>query len=308
MKRVVLVIVGILLLLIGLGSIAIGTGIVVGAGSDGEFSADAGKANGNGKALVFNDFAVDTGGNSDALSGLADLTVGAKSTNGKRLFIGVGPVNQVNQYLSGFPHDIVSDISSDNGGTKIIPVPGKDEPAPPMDQSFWTARAQGNAPRISIDPAASQTLVVMNADASEQVAIDLQVGVKSRFLFPVGIGLIVVGAIFVLLAGWAFVRSRKKDEGLPPGAYPPAMATASGQVPLQYPPVPPTQPYQPPSQSPQAWQPPTDPPTAGQPQSAQPPTTQPPAWQPPAGPPAGDERPTTETSPFRPPDPPTPEQ
>lgn len=307
MKRVVLVIVGILLLLFGLGSIAIGTGIVVGAGSDGEFSAEAGNANGDGKALVFNDFAVDTGGTSDTLSGLADLTVGAKSTNGKRLFIGVGPVNQVNQYLSGFPHDIVSDISSDSGGTKVIPVPGKDQPAPPMDQSFWTVRAQGNSPRISIDPAATQTLVVMNADTSEQVAIDLQVGVKSRFLFPAGIGLIVVGAIFVLLAIWAFVRSRKKRTDLPPGAYPPAMATASGQVPQQYPPGPPVQPYQPPNsapQAPQAWQPPASPPVAGPPPTS--PPTQP--WQPPAGPSAGGEPPPTTTSPFSPPDPPTPEQ
>lgn len=288
MKRVVLVIVGILLLLIGLGSIAIGTGIVVGAGSDGEFSADAGQATGNGKALVFNDFAVDTGGNSDTLSGLADLTVAAKSTNGKRVFIGVGPVNQVNQYLTGFPHDIVSDISSDTAGTKVIPIPGKDDPAPPMDQSFWTVRAQGNAPRISIDPAVTQTLVVMNADTSEQVAIDLKVGVQSRFLFPAGIVLIVGGAIFVLLAIWAFVRSRKKDKGLPPGAYPPAMA--GGPVPQQYPPVPPAQPYQPPTHAPQAWQPP----------AAQAPQT----WQPPAGPPASGQPPAAPASPFIPPDPP----
>lgn len=221
MKRAFLIILGILLLLIGLATAAMGTVLIVAVGSDGTYSAEAGKVGGTGNALLLNEFTVDTGGYTDTVQKFATLTAGASATNGQQVFIGSGPSAAVANYLAGVPRDVVSEIGGNS--SKVIAIPGTTQPAAPDEQSFWTAKAEGTSPTITVEPRPETTLVIMNADSSAPVAVDLRVGIKSAVVFPAGIVLAVVGLLFVLLAIWSFLaarRARRKKAALQPQPQP----------------------------------------------------------------------------------------
>jgi len=230
MKRAVLIMTGLLLLVLGLGAATAGTGIVAAVGSDGAYSANAGKINGDGRALVLNDFTVNTGGNTDVVTSVADLTASVSAANGKDVFIGVGPAADVTKYLQNVQRDVVSDVSGDNA--RLIPIPGDTAPAPADQQSFWTSSATGSAPTIKLDPAGRQAMVIMMADGSQPVNVNLKVGIASSMLFPMGIGLIVAGLLLILLAIWAFVgarRNRKYKSNVITVPEPVAVAPTSAQ-------------------------------------------------------------------------------
>ncbi len=266
MKRAILIILGILLLILGLSITAAGVGVVVVVGSDGAVDTNAGRVTGTGYALVFNNFQVETPAAGTQAEQFADLTAGAVSTDGQPVFIGVGPSTEVTKYLTGVQRDVVSDISGNSA--KVTPIPGTQTPSPPQAQSFWTVSASGDSPTVALDGSgAGDALVIMNSDPTSPVSVDLKVGLKSTVLFPAGIGLVVVGVIFLLLAIWAFVRARKarKRNNLPPGGYPAAAVAAPAYpanpypvppatypAPTQAPPPQPAQPPDPPSNRPSA--------------------------------------------------------
>lgn len=250
MKRALLIILGFLLLLIGLGTAAVGTVMIVAVGSDGTYSADAGRVAGTGNALLLNEFTVDTGGYTDTVQKFATLTAGANATNGQQVFIGSGPSAAVDNYLAGVPRDVVSEIGGSS--SKVITIPGTAEPAAPDEQSFWTAKAVGTSPTITVEPRPGTTLVIMNADSSAPVAVNLSVGIKSAAVFPAGIVLAVVGLLFVLLAIWSFLAARR------------ARRNATARQPQPYVPpeplpyfAPPTAPTPQPQPQPQPQPPPT---------------------------------------------------
>lgn len=303
MKRFFSVLFGILFLLIGLVLAGTGTFLAAAGGTQGKITSPAGSVAGSGNALLFNDFAIDTGG-VDA-SKFADMTVGAKSLNGKELFIGLGSTGDVITYLNDVPRDAVTNISKgqstsnvapgvntpdalpglSNGQSTVTPIPGSKTPAPPTEQTIWTNSAQGMEPSIVLPGAtAGSTLVVMNLDGSPNVSIDLTLGVDSPRVFYGAIALIVVGIILIIIAILLFRKAgklkRAKKEAKQaqdaaaaqppaPGHVPPA-PTAPGVPPA--PPVPPQAPPIPPQAPPAAPpEPPADP-NAG-PQPGQPPQT-----------------------------------
>jgi hypothetical protein len=126
------------------------------------------------------------------------------SSNGKPLFVGVGPAADVAAYLSGVAHDEVVHVNMDGWKGPLSKDyrmnPGGPPAAPPAAHRFWTARASGTNVSL-IWPAGEGTwsMVVMNADGSAGVAADLGLGVKVNFLGWVALGLLIAGGIFVLL-------------------------------------------------------------------------------------------------------------
>lgn len=121
----------------------------------------------------------------------------------RELFIGIGPTAQVRDYLAGARHAVVTDVELDPFRATYRPVPGTSEPAGPADQSFWRESAQGSGSQ-SVEWEVAEgnwSAVVMNADASSGVDVRLSLGAKVGFIFWVGLGLVIGGA--VLLAGGA---------------------------------------------------------------------------------------------------------
>lgn len=286
MKRFFSVIFGILFLLIGLILAGTGTFLAAAGGTQGKITNPAGSAAGSGSALLFNDFAIDTGGVDS--SKLADMTVGARSLNGKELFIGLGSTSDVINYLNDVPRDAVTGISTNHA--TVTPIPGSATARPPTSESFWTVSAQGMEPSIILPGATSgSTLVVMNLDGSPNVSIDLTLGVDSPRVFYSAIALIVVGIILIIIAILLFRKAGKLKRSKKAAKQAQAQAEAAaiqqpipGQVPTQAPqtPMPPGTQVAPPiaPQPPQAQTAPTPqqqspgtPPVESQPKQDQPP-------------------------------------
>jgi uncharacterized membrane protein len=133
---------------------------------------------------------------------LASLRLTATSTTGDAVFIGIAPTAQVDGYLAGVHHTEVRDIQTTPFRVRYLDVPGQNRPAPPAAQEFWIESASG-AGEQSITTSwqsGDHSVVVMNADASRAVSVEVRGGVRIGFLAPVATALLAVG-IGTVLAG-----------------------------------------------------------------------------------------------------------
>lgn len=205
MKRALLAIVGAILAIVGIGVAGTGGTLAFLSGPDGVVSADAGRISGNGYALVFNEFTVNSVGDPTTVQQFAEMSMGAAAVDGKPIFLGIAPAQEVNDYLETTARDVVSDLS--DGSARVVPIPGRTVPKPPAEQDFWVSQAQGVDPKISLAKSGDdQTLVIMNADPEPVVSVDVTLGLTSTALFPVGLGLLILGTLLLVLGFWMIVK------------------------------------------------------------------------------------------------------
>lgn len=221
MKRVLLFILGAILLVVGLVFAGVGGTLASIVGPSGEVSTEVGKVSGDGYALVLNEFTINTVVNADAVDGMGEFTVNAKTLTSNQIFLGIGRSSDVNDYLSGSARDVVSDITG--GSSRVVPIPGPKVPGSPASQDFWLAQAQGSTPKIPLEKSGpGTTLVVMNVVPAKPVAADMSLGMTSSTLFPVGLGLLILGVLLIVLSVFVFVRAirGKKRPPVPPTTAP----------------------------------------------------------------------------------------
>jgi hypothetical protein len=125
------------------------------------------------------------------------------------IFVGIGDARSVADYLGGLPYaEVVHvDYHPFDVRYRIREVGGAvSPPAPPADQTFWAASAEGSGTQTVLWKVeeGSYSVVVMNADATRGVAVDAAVGAKVGWLLPLTIGLLVGGAL-VLCGGVAML-------------------------------------------------------------------------------------------------------
>lgn len=129
---------------------------------------------------------------------------------GPPLFVGIGPSTDVDRYLAGVNHTVITEF----WGDKTEAVDGGTPQSPPGTQDFWVASATGSgAQTVEWDPAdGSWTVVVMNADGRPGIAAGADLGAKIPALLWIAIGVLVAGAVFLaggaLLIAGAFRRDR----------------------------------------------------------------------------------------------------
>ena len=130
--------------------------------------------------------------------------------SGAALFVGIARSNDVDRYLAGVRHTVVSEFFRDR--TEL--VDGGPARSAPGRQRFWVASDSGRGTRtVDWDPSkGSWTVVVMNADARPGVAVAADLGARMPALLWIADGLLVAGAIFsaagvVLIVG--AIRSRR---------------------------------------------------------------------------------------------------
>ena len=124
----------------------------------------------------------------------------------KPVFVGIAPRAEVAAYLTDVEHSELISVTFAPFRATYRTVPGSRTPEPPGRQSFWAVSAEG-AGTQQVEAALQSgnwVVVVMNADASSQVAADLTAGVRSTLLGPITAGLI-VGTIVLLGAGVALL-------------------------------------------------------------------------------------------------------
>jgi hypothetical protein len=122
-------------------------------------------------------------------------------TPGKAVFIGIGPQADVEKYLAGVHHSELLNVYQRPFRADYRDVPGNSPAAPPADQGIWSASVSGSGEQELTWNLAPGTweIVVMNADASSGVDVQLQAGFHSDLFRPAATGLLVAGIIALLI-------------------------------------------------------------------------------------------------------------
>jgi Domain of unknown function (DUF4389) len=133
---------------------------------------------------------------------VGSIRIGAESANpDKDVFIGIGPRQDVDRYLSGSNYSELREVEFRPFRTEYREVQGTAQLSAPAGQTFWAASAAGSGEQ-NLDwkiEAGDWSVVVMNADASPGISADLQAGFRSELFGPIAAGLLAAGAILLLL-------------------------------------------------------------------------------------------------------------
>jgi hypothetical protein len=148
---------------------------------------------------------------------LGKLRVRAESNDGKPVFVGIARTADVDDYLRGTAHDVVTDVEYDPFDADYSARSGEREPAAPARQDFWAASAHGGgAQALTWDVGDGDwSVVVMNEDGSRGVDADVSAGVRLSWLDEAGFVALSTGAVLLLIAGaiaaLGFRRQRPED-------------------------------------------------------------------------------------------------
>ncbi len=131
---------------------------------------------------------------------LGDVRITGES-EGRDIFIGIGETIDVDAYLEGVQHDEVRNLDFDPFRVDYRLISGGEPPGPPGEQTFWVASASGPGTQTATweGESGEWTVVVMNADASVGVDVELSAGAEADILLWLAIGLLLAGLL--LLAG-----------------------------------------------------------------------------------------------------------
>lgn len=130
------------------------------------------------------------------------VKVEATSLDGKRVFVGIGPEDAVDAYLGGVAHDEVTSLDFHPFRATYDRHGGGTPRSRPGAKRFWVARAEGASKqtlRWDVE-SGNWSVVVMNADASRGVDVDVAVGARLKFLIWVAVGLLIAGVIVLAVA------------------------------------------------------------------------------------------------------------
>jgi hypothetical protein len=151
---------------------------------------------------------VDFGGSDRAARAiLGDVRIRSEST--RDVFVGIGPDDEVEAYLDGVEHSVVTRISDD---PEYSPRDGGPPGAPPAAQGFWVASTSGVGEQtLEWEPEeGSWSAVVMNADGSRGVSSELSIGAELDAAVWVGVAFLIVGAVLAGLAALAITAGTRR--------------------------------------------------------------------------------------------------
>lgn len=120
----------------------------------------------------------------------------------REVFLGVARRDDVDGYLAGVAHTELDDLDFFPFQPGYRQIPGAGQPAPPGEQTFWSASASGpGTQELQWEfQEGNWTIVVMNADASPGVRVDLTAGVNLPILGPLTLWCM-IGALVLLVIG-----------------------------------------------------------------------------------------------------------
>lgn len=135
---------------------------------------------------------------------------------GSPLFVGIARSADVDRYLGGVNHTVISDFF----GNKVEAVDGGAAQSAPGAQHFWVASSAGAGTRtLKWDPqGGSWTVVVMNADARPGIGVRADLGARMPAVLWIAIGLLIAGAVFLAGGGMLIAGAMRGRRG--PGPAP----------------------------------------------------------------------------------------
>ena len=134
------------------------------------------------------------------------------SSSGLPLFVGIGPSDDVDRYLSGVKHTVISDFRTE----KVQTFEGGRLRSAPASQSFWVASSIGSGTRHVVwQPRdGSWTVVVAAADGRTGIDVGAGLGAKVPALLWIALGALVAGAI-LLTGGGVLIASALRSRAPP---------------------------------------------------------------------------------------------
>jgi hypothetical protein len=123
------------------------------------------------------------------------------------VFVGIAPTRDVDDYLRGTSHALVTDISYPDFEADYANQPGRDKPAAPAEQDFWVASADGSGRQtLTWDVEEGDwSVVVMNSDGSRGVDARISAGAEAPLMAPLGWGLTIAGLLTLAITAGATV-------------------------------------------------------------------------------------------------------
>jgi hypothetical protein len=231
--RVTLVVLGAISAMIGLALLAAGLGLLVfdaaGRDADGYFTSPSYRLATDGYAITGEDIDLrveaDPAAWTPEFGGITTRVTVTPADPAREVFVGIGPKDDVDRYLGGVSHDVISNLGANTDDVRYERIAGERTPEPPDTQTFWDASSTGGgAQTITWDVRSGQwAVVVMAADASPGVAVVATAGVAMSLLTPIGIGMLVFGllalggAITLLVAATAGAADRAPGEPIAVG-------------------------------------------------------------------------------------------
>ena len=113
-----------------------------------------------------------------------------------QLFVGIGPSADVDRYLAGVHHTVISEFWRD----EVEAVAGGPARSAPATQHFWVASDTGSGTRTVVwDPKdGAWTVVVMNADGRPGINIGADLGARISAVLWIAVGVLAAGGIFLV--------------------------------------------------------------------------------------------------------------
>jgi len=218
--RVALIVVGVVTALLSLALLAGGTTLVVvdqtQRDDDGFLMSPSEDFSTATYAIVSESADVDFGGSESAARAiLGDVRI--RSESDRDVFVGIARDTDVEEYLNGVEHSVVTDIGED---PDYSVRPGGAPTSPPGAQDVWVASTSGSGEQaLEWEPEdGSWSAVVMNSDGSRGVASELSIGAELDAALWVGIVLLVVGALLAALAALAITAGARRGRPTPSAA------------------------------------------------------------------------------------------
>ena len=154
---------------------------------------------------------------------LATVRLTATAQGDAPVFVGIAARGDAEGYLADAAYDEISDVTMDPFAYELTRR-GSDgtQPTPPAGEAFWVAQATGAGIQQlvwDLEPG-SYTAVVMNADGTTGVDVDLAVAGRLDLLGPIALTLGLAGVVFVVTGALLVVY----------GAQSPGPARASGAI------------------------------------------------------------------------------
>jgi hypothetical protein len=138
------------------------------------------------------------------------IRIRSRSAPSRPVFLGIGREADVERYLNGVEHEVVTDVDLDPWQVTYRHESGSRQPPRPGSQSFWAA---SGSDVVTWDVEDGRWVaVLMNADASRGVTAQISVAAKSGLVLWSGVIVLVLGvlsaalAVFLLRLG---LRSRR---------------------------------------------------------------------------------------------------
>ena len=138
-------------------------------------------------------------------------TVRLRVTSSRPVFVGIGPENAVNTYLSGVAHTGRSNFAARGTFTTYS---GRAPASPPTAQPFWGARTVGAGTHtLNWTPQTGiWRIVLMNANGSRAVSADVSIGARIPDLLTISVAALGAGILLLLITSGAIyliVRERR---------------------------------------------------------------------------------------------------